>query len=117
MAVAFDYLYRDGSNYKAHGRVVFAGECDSGLVARLEAALYDGDAFIARQVRVPEVFLWDGGGFAVSDDDHCWHGSGGVSASAEEPDDGAGRTFGAFVAEVEAANRAGCEEFDPGEEG
>lgn len=117
MAVALDYLYRDGSNCKASGSVVFAGDADEALVARLKAALDDGQWFIAGQVGVPEVFLWDGGEYEANEDDHCWHELIDVSATDAVPTDVQGRTFAAFVAQVEAAGRTGWDEFDPEERG
>lgn len=115
MAVVFSYLYRDGGNYKRYGEVVFAGALESGLEARLRAALDEGDYFVPAQVDVPSVYLWDdGSGYAVSEDDHCWHEVEGVSEREEGVTDRRERTFAQFVAEVEAAAASGWAVFSPG---
>lgn len=97
------YLYRDGSNYKRWGRVVFGGVCDAAMRERLVAALDGGDLFIARQVGLPELFF-EGSVYA---DDHCWHELAEVVATEDAVDDRCGRTIGEFVGEVVRAAAGG----------
>lgn len=116
MAVVLSYLYRDAGNYKRHGEVAFAGTLEAGLEERLKAALDEGDYFVPAQVDVPEVYLWGAGGYAAGGDDHCWHELDGVAERAEVVTDRRERTFAEFVAEVEAASKAGWATFAPGAE-
>lgn len=101
MPVRFSYLYRDASNYKAHGHVVFAGDYSVDelevLKSRLARELADGDSFVAAQVGVPDVFLWASGGYRPTEDDHGWHEFDGVELVCDAPDDARGRTFEEFV--------------------
>lgn len=62
MNVQFLYMYRDASNYKKAGSVVFKNEwprLDLNFMDQfIRGFLSDGNFFIASQVGVPEVFLW-----------------------------------------------------------
>jgi hypothetical protein len=107
----FEYLYRDGSNYKQWGGIVFRGTCDAALHNRLVAALERTEFFIAHQARLPEVFFKDGPPWA---DDHCWHELSEISDSTDAADDPLGRTIVEFVLEVESASLSGWIVFDPG---
>ena len=49
------YLYRDASNYKAHGAILLSGEATSDLHRRLRESLIDGEYFIPEKVGVPSV--------------------------------------------------------------
>jgi len=109
MNTRVEYLYRDGSNYKQWGAVVFQGGCDERLVRRLFVALDGGESFIAHQVRLPELFFTDRPLYA---DDHCWHELTHATTAAEAPDDLLNRTFDEFVSEVERASRDGWRIFD-----
>jgi hypothetical protein len=109
MNTRVEYLYRDGSNYKQWGAVVFRGDCDESLAGMLFAALDRGEFFIADQVRLPELFFADRPLYA---DDHCWHEMGEVTTTSEAADDLLGRTIDEFVAEVERASTEGWVVFD-----
>ena len=109
MNTRVEYLYRDGSNYKQWGVVVFRGSCAATLVQRLFAALDGGEFFIAHQVRLPELFFDDRPLYA---DDHCWHELAEVTTTSEIPDDSFDRTIEEFVKEVESASRVGWAVFD-----
>jgi hypothetical protein len=102
------YLYRDGSNYKRWGRVVFGGACDAAMRELLVAALDGGGLFIARQVGLPELFF-EGSVYA---DDHCWHELAEVDATEDAVDDPRGRTIGEFVEEVVRAAVDGWRVFE-----
>jgi len=109
MNTRVEYLYRDGSNYKQWGAVVFRGECDGSLARRLFAALDRGEFLIADQVRLPELFFTDRPLYA---DDHCWHEMGEVTATSAVADDLHARTIEQFVAEMERASTEGWAVFD-----
>jgi len=112
MNTRVEYLYRDGSNYKRWGAVVFRGESDGSLARRLFAALDRGGFFISDQVRLPELFFNDRPLYA---DDHCWHEMGEVTTTSAAADDLLGRTFEEFVEEMERASTDGWAVFDRSE--
>lgn len=106
MSVRFSYIYRDASNYKGTGETIFAGsysdaEVDA-LVGRMRKAMSDGENFVASQVGVPSVFLWDSAGYAPDSDDHGWHEFSCIELVDREPTDSGGRTFAQFVDEMVA---------------
>ena len=66
----FNYLYRDASNYKQFGYVVFSGEFTEQDKILMLGNLHEGDFFIPGNVGLPslqEKFE------SVSIDDHPWH--------------------------------------------
>lgn len=109
MNTKFEYLYRDGSNYKSWGEVNFSGRAGDELRKRLGRALDRGEFFIADQVRIREAFFENRALYA---DDHCWHELSDISDTLEDPTDGYRRTFEEFVCEVEAAADTGWRVFD-----
>jgi hypothetical protein len=70
----FEYLYRDGSNYKAWGSLLLSGEPSQEDVAALKECLESGEYFVAEQVGIPPVYkeLWDLSG-GPTRDDHALH--------------------------------------------
>jgi hypothetical protein len=109
MNTCVEYLYRDGSNYKQWGAVVFRGSCDATLVRSLFLSLDGGEFFIAHQVRLPELFFADRPLYA---DDHCWHELAEVTSTFAAPDDPLNRTIEEFVSEMECASRDGWAVLD-----
>jgi hypothetical protein len=108
MNTRFEYLYRDGSNYKQWSSVTFRGAPDDALVQRLSAAVDSDDFLIAHQVRLPDLFF-----AGVPDaDDHCFHQMAEVTAIEQPADDAFGRTIEDFVAEVERAATVGWAAFE-----
>jgi hypothetical protein len=105
----FSYMYRDASNYKQHGEISFLGTITEDEEARLEAALDEGEYFIATQVRVPEVFFEYGEDSA--EDHHCWHEYSGVEPAMAATDP-FNRTISQFIDEVVTASVAGWQEFE-----
>jgi hypothetical protein len=103
-----EYLYRDASNYKRWGEVVFAGEPTAALRERFTSALHEGEWFIAEQVRLPNVFLDD---FPINDDDHCWHEFFAFASAGGEVTDAHERTMEQLVTEFEGVCAAGWKEF------
>ena len=109
----FSYMYRDGDNYKKHGEIVFNG-CPGDIEAYkalLETYLEEGEYFIAAQINVPEVFLWDGDFDYCGDSDHCFHEFVDVEETDEKPTDM--RNPIEFIQAVSAVNKAGWQVFDP----
>jgi hypothetical protein len=111
--IKFVYLYRDGSNYKKWGEVVFASvgkpNMDE-LCEQVTGSLDGGELFIASQIRVPEVFLWRDTGIDV--DDHCFHEFDKFELTAEKSTDQFGRTIQQFVHEIRLASQAGWRCFE-----
>jgi len=112
--IEFVYAYRDASNYKKMGSVVFMASDNLDLqegCACLQAAFGTDATFMADQVRVPEVLLYLEG--AADSDDHCLHEFLSIAETPETDDDRYGRSFAEFVTEVERASREGWLGFDP----
>jgi hypothetical protein len=111
--IRFAYLYRDGSNYKQHGEVIFSNE---GLLPLAEVekqirrALNDGEFFIARQVHLEECFFT-----SLYDDDHPWHEYAGIEWTTDppfDPNSDHARDIEEFLAELEAAHNSGWDEMN-----
>ena len=59
--IKFNYLYRDGSNYKSWGDVVFSNPEQLALneiESKLVAAFLPDRLYIASQISIPEKFLF-----------------------------------------------------------
>jgi len=106
----FEYMYRDASNYKRFGFIVFGGKYTPVHVARLKVALDDGEHFIAHQLKIPEVFHWLDV-YSKNEDDHCWHEYDGMSDTEDAQTDP--RTIEEFIKDVEAAAAVGWLVWDP----
>jgi hypothetical protein len=104
----FSYMYRDGSNYKFDGQVIFSGPFTAEQQDRLTARLGGDLFFIAHEVGIPEVAPYATGEYDANCDDHCFHTGDPFVLTDEGPTDP--RTVEAFVAAVEAAPGI---EFDP----
>lgn len=110
--VEFNYLYRDGGNYKKFGRMVFSNPeqlSSEALETELRRVFWQDDLFIANQIRVPEVFLYSDGKFSF--DDHCYHEFSGLRATEEPANDKHNRSISEFLAEV--TDQRGWKVFDP----
>lgn len=110
MNTRFEYLYRDASNYKNWGEIIFAGEFDEALATRLRNSLYGGEWFIASQVRLPELFFIE---YPIDDDDHCWHEFTSLTLTDSSPTDVHERKITGFILETERAASEGWHEFNP----
>jgi len=117
MNAKFKYMYRDASNYKQHGDAVF---CNSDFLPldeieqQIRACLQGGEHFIARQVHIEERFF-----DVLQEDDHPWHEFVGVENTTQLPFDpdhanrtGYFRNINEFLADLEAAHRAGWDEMN-----
>ncbi len=109
--IRFNYLYRDGGNYKNRADVTFSNPDNLSvklLTDRFRAA-FDDNLFIAHQVRIPEVFHFPDG--VVTLDDHCYHEFDSIEITEGIPSDLFGRSIGGFLAEVGAAAAGGWRAF------
>lgn len=81
----FEYLYCDGSNYKAWGSLLLSGASTQEDVTALKVCLESGEYFVAEQVGVPPVYkeLWDLSGGPTSDD-HALHEFVALRAATDE---------------------------------
>jgi hypothetical protein len=112
--IKFIYLYRDGSNYKKWGEVVFESEGSDSIAdlkQRIESRLESGQFFIASQVRLPDLFLWSGS--SIDADDHCFHEFADLELTECAPNDPYGRTVEQLIAEITTASENGWRCFDP----
>jgi hypothetical protein len=107
-------LYRDGGNYKKRGRVIFSNReglnVDYAAEKLRQGFLPDG-LFIARQVRVPEVFLYAHGKF--TDDDHCYHEFDALGSTSEAANDEQSRSIREFLEDVAAEASNGWQTLQP----
>lgn len=114
--VRFKYLYRDGSNYKKCADMVFSNpdglNCET-LVTQFTRAFLEDGQFIAHQIRIPEVFLWNAS--SVDFDDHCFHEFSGIEDTGDTPNDRLGRSIREFADEVTLTAMQGWNAFDPSE--
>ena len=70
----FEYLYRDGGNFKTHGQLRLDG-WDENAEGKIRLCLEWGDQFVAEQVGVPPLCRkhWESVGEGPSDLDHAFH--------------------------------------------
>ena len=111
--VKFNYLYRDGANYKSWGEVAFANPNQLTLEeieTRLIESFLPDKLFIASQISIPEKFLFVDGKFTKFD--HCYHKFDSVEICEENPTDDLDRSITDFLKVVEQASRQGWEVFD-----
>ncbi|MDT8068643.1 MAG: hypothetical protein ROO76_10820 [Terriglobia bacterium] len=115
MNIEFSYLYRDASNYKSWGRVVFAeGASDQISIDLADAQLrasFMYDTFSAHQLSLPELFTNLQG--YPGPDDHCLHEFDSIVLTDEAPTDLLARTFSQFLEQVRTTANDGWEGFDP----
>ena len=112
--VKFVYLYRDGSNYKNWGEIVFSNPellVPRDIEVALRGEFLEDGLFIAHQVRIPEIFLSFGDSLTV--DDHCFHEFSGTEATSLQPNDLLGRSIHEFMREVTDEARRGWRPFEP----
>jgi len=83
MNVKLNYLYRDNSNYKQYGFVVYSNSNNLSIEVIRDAIfknLIEGEFFNAEKWGVPEVFFESN-----TKDDHEWHELEGVELSNDMP--------------------------------
>ena len=102
------YLYRDASNYKAWGEIIFRNPDKLNLIEieeRLRSSFDCHEFFVASQVSIPEVFLFLHDRF--TEDDHFFHEFHAVEFTTEQHTDSCGRSIKTFVEQVEHSSREG----------
>lgn len=111
--IKFNYLYRDGANYKSWGEVIFTNP-EELLVNEVEALLLGAflpdKLFIASQISILEKFLYLNGEFTK--DDHCYHEFDSVEVIEGMTTDALERTVVDFLRDVAIASRQGWKAFD-----
>ncbi len=102
------YLYRDASNYKAWGEIIFRNHDKLNLneiEERLRNSFDSREFFVASQVSIPDVFLFLHDRF--TEDDHFFHEFRAVEITTEQCTDSYDRSIKAFVEQVEHSSRNG----------
>ncbi len=111
--IRFCYLYRDGSNFKSWGEVLFSNP-ETLSVAEIEEkiiqAFLPDKLFIASQVSIPEKFLFANGKY--TEYDHCYHEFDCLEICVDEPTDSANRSISEFLQDIEIARKQGWKAFD-----
>lgn len=112
--VRFRYLYRDGNNFKNWADVVFRDPNHMDLRRSkriLERSFQPDGLFIADQVRLPEVFLYNG--CQANGEDHCFHEFYSLERTPDHANDRFNRSIGEFVDDVWREAGRGWAVFDP----
>lgn len=111
--IRFNYLYRDGANYKSWGEVIFSNlekiSLDE-IEEKLLKAFLPDKQFVASQIAIPDKFLFSGGKFTKHD--HCYHEFDCIEVCEEDSTDDLGRSIAVFLQEVEFNARQGWKAFD-----
>jgi hypothetical protein len=111
--VRFNYLYRDGANFKKWGEVVFSNPKEispPNIEARLLRAFLPDSQFVASQIGIPEVFLFLASKMTTYD--HCFHEFDSIEFCQETPTDVHNRSIDMFLADVEKIALKGWVAFD-----
>jgi hypothetical protein len=116
--IRFNYLYRDGANYKKWNFIDFQNPDGLKLEEihrRLEKSFDMGCLFNAKQAGVPEVFLFNDDDYSISTDDHCFHEYDSVEVvDVSKADiDIQPRSIDRFVKDIEKCRKDGWDAFDP----
>jgi len=102
------YLYRDASNYKAWGEIIFRNPDNlllNGIEERLTSSFESHELFVASQVSIPEVFLFFHERF--TEDDHFFHEFHAVEFTTDQYTDPCDRSTKIFIEQVEQIGRNG----------
>ena len=110
MNTVFRYMYRDASNYKRAGEVIFTGAPTPEIEERIRKALSEAEYFVAHAVAVPEAFFCMHG-YESYEDDHAWHEFCNIAESNDTVNDVQGRTIEVFVESLEKAAKIGWDKF------
>jgi hypothetical protein len=112
-SIKFNYLYRDGGNFKSWGEVIFSNPEQLTLdeiATKLSDAFLPDKLFIASQISIPEKFMFANGKF--TEYDHCFHEFDCVGICQENPTDDLERSIVNFLKDVELASKHGWKAFD-----
>jgi len=111
--IKFNYLYRDGGNFKSWGEVIFSNPekmTVNEIEAKLISVFLPDKQFIASQIDIPEKFLLLDGKFTKHD--HCYHEFDSVEICQEISTDVLDRSISDFLNDVEMASKTGWIAFD-----
>ena len=111
--VRFCYLYRDGSNFKSWGEVLFSNPENlsvSEIKEKIIQAFLPDNLFVASQISIPEKFLFANGKY--TEYDHCYHEFDCLEMCADEPTDSSSRSISEFLQDIEVARKLGWKAFD-----
>ena len=114
MNIAFNYQYRDASNFKRSGQVIFENPDSWSLSAislAFECTVIHG-TFIADQIKIHELFFDK---HPFSSDDHCFHEFIDMEYTDVPSNDRHFRRISEFLADVSQARESGWLVFDPWE--
>jgi hypothetical protein len=113
-SVRFNYLYRDGGNFKSWGYVIFAASKEIDLKDtenRLVQAFLSDGQFNAKQIGIPELFLFCSDKMTMYD--HCFHEFFSLESCHDMPTDIFNRSIEKFLRDVEVvASSRGWVAFD-----
>jgi hypothetical protein len=72
--IAFEYLYRDASNYKSWGTLLLKGMVSASDEEQIKSHFESGEFFIAEQLEIPPLYadLWEFSS-GPTGEDHVWH--------------------------------------------
>lgn len=109
-SVRFEYRYRDYSNFKRYGEVVFTNP-DALPIERIEALFEDARRiafpyaddcqFSAEVLRIPTLYIEP----RVPQDDHAWHEAVCFEATDDPPLDGEGISISDFLNSIRSRAR------------
>lgn len=113
-AVKFNYLYRDASNYKSWGELIFSNpnnlsidEIDNKLRNNFDQEIF----FIAHEIGIPELFIYIEK--ALNEDDHCYHEYDSIEEIQINEEISDSITINKFIEKVKNAHMKGWKAFDP----
>jgi hypothetical protein len=112
-SIKFNYLYRDGGNFKSWGEVIFSNPEQltlNEIDMRLVDAFLPDKLFIANQISIPEKFLFVNGKYTKYD--HCYHEYDCTEISQENPTDVLERSVTDFLKTVDSISKLGWQAFD-----
>ena len=108
------YLFRDAGNYKRWGEIIFSNpdglEIDF-IEGRLRQAFLQDGLFIASQIHIPDLFLYETGN--ATDDDHCFHEFYSIEPTDAGPNDQWRRSMRMFIGQVEFVAGRGWRAYFP----
>lgn len=111
--IRFNYLYRDGGNFKFWGEVIFANPKRlslKGVETRLNRAFLPDGLFIASQIAIPEKFPFPK--VAINQNDHCFHEFDCIETCTGNTTDSLERSVSEFLEEVERCATRGWKAFN-----
>lgn len=112
-SIKFNYLYRDGGNFKSWGEVVFSNP-ENLTVHEIETKLLNAflpdKQFIASQISISEKFLFANG--KLTKYDHCFHEFDCIEICQENSTDVLFRSVTDFLKDIEMASQYGWKVFD-----